>query len=443
MLNVVSKILEFSVEGVKKRSNRNERTLRVLQGLGLASQQPESSFESIYVHALIEFGIDRPKATLDFFKRPQIQQAYCDAFEKDDPAILYNEANKFIEWRNIGGGEYEVSINHRDEFAAFTLVFHEMISRSRTPAELQDSGKLDQILRLIQEGNQQKIRAKNIEMIQGTLPDQLKAWFKTLNYSIQTYEKRTTEYWEWIVNVPIRRRSYDRILVRFIESQAERIDVEKLRDQVRKHDVDEGWLVASHRVSPSAIQEAEKDDKVECYTFDALLDEDADFSRYFKWLENFVLKRQIHTDYISLACKRDVIDEESKKKQEEEVYAADQGWIEGYIDRWLDDPCKEHISVLGEFGTGKTWFAHHYAYQMMLKYREAKKKGLKRPRLPLVIQLRDYSKALNSESLFSDFFFRKHEIPLPGYSAFKQLNRMGRLLLIFDGFDEMADKLDR
>jgi hypothetical protein len=43
--------------------------------------------------------------------------------------------------------------------------------------------------------------------------------------------------------------------------------------------------------------------------------------------------------------------------------------------------------------------------------------------------LRDYAKAVSVESLFSEFFFRKHEIPLPGYSAFEQLNRMGKLLL--------------
>ena len=130
----------------------------------------------------------------------------------------------------------------------------------------------------------------------------------------------------------------------------------------------------------------------------------------------------------ALNCGDKKEDDHMKKAQDAELSAA--------IDRWLEDPCKEHISILGEFGTGKTWFTHHYAYQLMKKYLEAKEKGLKRPRLPLGIQLRDYSKALNSESLFSDFFFRKHEVPLPGYSAFEQLNRMGKLLLIFDGFDE-------
>jgi WD40 repeat protein len=99
--------------------------------------------------------------------------------------------------------------------------------------------------------------------------------------------------------------------------------------------------------------------------------------------------------------------------------------------------------VLGEFGTGKTWFAPHYPWKALQRYREAQQRGLERPRLPLVIPLRDYSKAGSVESLFSEFFFRKHEIPIPGYSAFEQLNRMGKLLLMFDGFDEMAARVDR
>ena len=113
------------------------------------------------------------------------------------------------------------------------------------------------------------------------------------------------------------------------------------------------------------------------------------------------------------------------------------------MDQWLDDPVKEHLSVLGEFGSGKTWFALNYAWLSLQKYKTAKQRGTERPRLPLVIPLRDYAKAVNAESLFSEFFFRKHEIPLPGYTAFEQLNRMGKLLLIFDGFDEMAARVDR
>jgi predicted NACHT family NTPase len=125
-----------------------------------------------------------------------------------------------------------------------------------------------------------------------------------------------------------------------------------------------------------------------------------------------------------------------------ESYDERDGWIDGYIDLWLDDPVKEHISVLGEFGTGKTWFAFHYAWVALQRYRDAQKRGVERPRLPLVITLRDYAKALNVENVLAGFFFTQHNIRLNS-DVFDQLNRMGKLLLIFDGFDEMAAKVDR
>ncbi len=37
--------------------------------------------------------------------------------------------------------------------------------------------------------------------------------------------------------------------------------------------------------------------------------------------------------------------------------------IDKYINIWLDDPNKEYISLLGEFGAGKTWFCLHYTYK--------------------------------------------------------------------------------
>ena len=180
-----------------------------------------------------------------------------------------------------------------------------------------------------------------------------------------------------------------------------------------------------------------------CYTFDELIDQDADFSGYLDWLGAEVKRRQIDTKYVSLACTKEEFDPVTQHRRGVSRYDERDGWIDGYIDLWLDDPAKEHISVLGEFGTGKTWFALHYAWVTLQRYCEAKKRGVERPRLPLVIPLRDYAKAVSVESLFSEFFFRKYEIPLQGYSVFEQLNRMGKLLLIFDGFDEMAARVDR
>ena len=74
------------------------------------------------------------------------------------------------------------------------------------------------------------------------------------------------------------------------------------------------------------------------------------------------------------------------------TYGEADGWIDGYVDMWLDDPAKEHLSILGEFGTGKTWFSLHYAWVAMQRYRQAKKRGIERPRVPIVVPLRDYAK---------------------------------------------------
>jgi formylglycine-generating enzyme required for sulfatase activity/predicted NACHT family NTPase len=275
-----------------------------------------------------------------------------------------------------------------------------------------------------------------------TLTHRVVEWFKTLGYGTRSKVTRHGDYSQLIVTIPAKRR-VDTILVRCVERPVELMDMIELQKGVEENKTDEGWLIASHRIAASACEMAEREKNLYGYTFDQLLDEDADFTRYFDWLKEQVESRGIDKMYIPLACKKDIFDPVKKEKIGRERYDKKNGWIEGYIDRWVQDSSKGHISILGEFGTGKTWFTLHYAYSAMLKYMEAKEKSLERPRLPVVIQLRDYAKLLDSNSLFSDFFFRKHEIRLPGYSAFEYLNRIGKLLLIFDGFDEMADKMDR
>jgi predicted NACHT family NTPase len=277
------------------------------------------------------------------------------------------------------------------------------------------------------------------------LAQQMKGWFETLGYSFENYQFRNEYSLEWIINIPKKRRGYDRIAVLIIEGEVEIAHIARLREINYKHGTDEAWVVTTRRVSQAARDEVRKRENNDllCYTFDELLDQDADFSAYLDWLESEVKRRKIDEMYVPLACVKEEFDRSSKSKVGVSRYDARNGWIDGYIDRWLDDPSKEHISVLGEFGTGKTWFVFHYAWTALQKYQDAKKRGIERPRVPLIIPLRDYAKAVTVQSLFSEFFFRKHEIPLPGYSAFEQLNRMGKLLLIFDGFDEMADRVDR
>ncbi len=357
----------------------------------------------------------------------------------------------------------EQGIDTQREVTLFFAVFVDVVRRSQTPKEhlqtvilkqelsrelgelrsqlagISDLAKLPQVL----EEKLKAIAASDASPGEMALAAQLRDWFEVLGYGWESHNVTGEDYFEWIITIPVRRRRYDRVLVRGVMGEAGISHLQDLRDSVQQHNTDEGWLVSNRRVSGAARKAVEEDDRLSCYTLDELLDEDADFTQYLEWLEQEIRDRRIDQDYIPLGCSKDEIDPKTHQKLGISHYGEDEGWIEGYVDQWLADPSKEHLSVLGEFGTGKTWFALHYAWVALQKYQEAKKKGVERPRLPLVIPLRDYAKAVTVESLFSEFFFRKHEIPLPGYSAFERLNRMGKLLLIFDGFDEMAARVNR
>jgi predicted NACHT family NTPase len=272
----------------------------------------------------------------------------------------------------------------------------------------------------------------------------MRGWFETLGYRFEKYEIWGDSFFEWIINVPTRRNRYDRILIRGIEGEVGLKDVALLRSSVEQQRTDEGWLVTARRIARAARDEVEKEENrhLGCYTFDELIDQDADFGDYLDWLEAEIIRRKIDTKYVPLACTKEEIDPDTKQRIGISRYDERDGWIDGYIDMWLDDPAKEHISILGEFGTGKTWFAFHYAWVALQRYKDAQRRGVERPRLPLVITLRDCAKAINVENVLAGFFFTQHNIRLNS-EVFDQLNRMGKLLLIFDGFDEMAAKVDR
>ncbi|GET39476.1 NACHT domain-containing protein [Microseira wollei] len=463
---------------LKEKLQRNETVIKLLKQFNLDPEHPPSDFSAVYVYALVEYGVGKPKPLLELFRKNEIQKAFREAFDAYNFAILEKACTEFLDTYELGDEIRNLGIDIRREFIAFAAVYIEVAKRTRTPKEVltnQQIGSLHRTIATLQErldrlptlegirtemarlaGQNYPALPAAVETLQATslqennckafaLAQQIKGWFETLGYRFEKYENWQDNYFEYIINIPVRRNRYDRILVRGIEGEVGLKDIAALRDVVEKQRTDEGWLVTARRISRAARDEVEKAENrhLGCYTFDELLDQDADFSGYLNWLETEIKSRHIETKYVPLACTKEELDPVTGRKIAVSRYDERDGWIDGYIDLWIDDPAKEHISILGEFGTGKTWFAFHYAWTALQRYRDAQKRGIERPRLPLVIPLRDYAKAVSVESLFSEFFFRKHEIPLAGYSAFEQLNRMGKLLLIFDGFDEMAARVDR
>ncbi len=447
---------------VKDKLQRSEHVIRVLKAVGIDPEHPPEDFEAVYAYALVEYGYGKPDVCLEIFRAREIRSGLRRSFDGNDPQGWLTIGEAFLASSEIGEKVRSVGCDPKRELAEFAAAFLKVTRRSQTPKETLVQHQLRKIERTIDRKLEQV--AGQLEALKNPaalspeetltlasancraagLGGQMREWFEVLGFRLEGTELWEVDFFEWVINIP-KRRGFDRVLVRGIAGEAGVRDVLALRESVVGQRTDEGWLVSARRISQAARVELDKAENEDLLglTFDELLDQDADFGGYVDWLEREIVDRKVEARYVPLACSKEEFDPVTHQRLGVSQYGEGDGWTEGYIDLWLDDPAKEHLSILGEFGTGKTWLTLHYALTALRSYQDAKNRGAVRPRLPIVIPLRDYAKAVSVESLFSEFFFRKHEIPIPGYSAFEKLNRMGKLLLIFDGFDEMAARVDK
>ncbi|MFJ8519453.1 NACHT domain-containing protein [Lysinibacillus xylanilyticus] len=264
----------------------------------------------------------------------------------------------------------------------------------------------------------------------------LREWLEIVEYSFGAIEYNLENDKFFDIEIPGRRNSIERILVISTIDSINYSKAQLAAELKDGYDCSEVWIVTPKTISASARKYG-KD--VYCYTFDELIEESFSLESYFGWLDEYVNNKRITENFIQLNC--EIREEHNTTKR---IIAKSNHEITNYADRWLEHNNKDHLSILGDFGTGKTWFSLYYAWRMKQKYKEAKQKGLPRPRIPIVIFLREYVKAVSVETLISDFFFRKHQIDLKGaFSAFNFLNKHGKLLIIFDGFDEMSDRINK
>jgi Leucine-rich repeat (LRR) protein/Cdc6-like AAA superfamily ATPase len=115
--------------------------------------------------------------------------------------------------------------------------------------------------------------------------------------------------------------------------------------------------------------------------------------------------------------------------------------LDKFINSWLKDTRSRLLVIMGEYGTGKTTFASHLTHQLGCQYRGKGCTGTitdEKQRIPLFLPLRNFGKDIGS--FVSDQCSNDHGITTLHFGEFKQ--RMGELLVIFDGFDEMTQRVD-
>ena len=102
---------------------------------------------------------------------------------------------------------------------------------------------------------------------------------------------------------------------------------------------------------------------------------------------------------------------------------------EEFLHEWLAENSNRHIALLGEYGQGKSTISLMFSYGLVRRLREGKSE-----RIPILMELRGKSpRSLTPEELLATWAY-KYRIDV---QSLFQLLVAGRLLLIFEGFDEM------
>jgi hypothetical protein len=101
-----------------------------------------------------------------------------------------------------------------------------------------------------------------------------------------------------------------------------------------------------------------------------------------------------------------------------------------YLQQWLNEPSTRQLVLLGEYGQGKSTAALAFAYHLLFNSNQQTK------RIPILIELRGTSPATNRSTLgvLGDWGAAYGLNP----KLLNYMNDTGKLLLIFEGFDEMS-----
>lgn len=104
--------------------------------------------------------------------------------------------------------------------------------------------------------------------------------------------------------------------------------------------------------------------------------------------------------------------------------------IEDFLNSWLDEPDQRQIALLGEYGQGKSSAALMFTHHIICKIKDKLPK-----RIPILVELRGKSpRDLQPLELLGAWASKYRIDP----QALMRLHISGRLVLIFEGFDEMA-----
>lgn len=109
--------------------------------------------------------------------------------------------------------------------------------------------------------------------------------------------------------------------------------------------------------------------------------------------------------------------------------------IDIYVDDWLNSKSSNILVILGEYGTGKTTLCRH----LFAKYGNLFLRNNFNYKIPFLFPLRNFEQ--NIDSFIINQLTRENISNLNNIE-FSEMAAEGKLIIFFDGFDEMTQKID-
>ncbi len=162
--------------------------------------------------------------------------------------------------------------------------------------------------------------------------------------------------------------------------------------------------------------------KLQCYDEDSYLNSMIDFKSY--------LKKRIELFDETLS---DIGGQTLSKSFIQPNYNQGRSDLSKYLDTWLEEDTYKHITLLADYGMGKTTFLKYYTKYLAEKILE----GKQFTRYPIFISLTNTSPYSNDgiETAVESFVARELGV---NYALFERLVHLGKIVFILDGFDEMG-----
>jgi RNA polymerase sigma factor (sigma-70 family) len=108
------------------------------------------------------------------------------------------------------------------------------------------------------------------------------------------------------------------------------------------------------------------------------------------------------------------------------------------INEWMSDGESRQLTLLGDLGTGKSFLARVISYRLAKDFLAAPHE---KP-LPVLVDLRDADREVSREGILVTHFSR-HGLDGVSFKLFQHALSEGNIVLILDGFDEMASRVTR